>query len=144
MMKRGQTPIFNMLMMKMGVCPLFIILLNLPLYAQRGPTASDAWATMPSSGAVAVYATINNPSMYEIYVTAATSEVAGRAELTTGDKPATSFTVPAYESLELKPGGSFVRLTDLKSELKAGDEIKLTLTTDGGDQIAVTAVVKAP
>jgi copper(I)-binding protein len=144
MMKRGQTPIFNMLMMKMGVCPLFIILLNLPLYAQRGPTASDAWATMPSSGAVAVYATITNPSMYEAYLTAAVSDVAGTIELMTGDTPVKSLTVPAYESLVLKPGGSFVRLSNVTRELKAGDEIKLTITTDGGDQIVVTAVVKAP
>lgn len=111
--------------------------------AQPNPTAADAWAARASDGTVAVYVTINNPSMYDIYLTSVTSAAAGKAELVTGDKPVASITVPAYASAELKPGGSFVRLTALKGELKAGDEVKLTVTTDGGIDIAIAAVVKA-
>lgn len=111
-------------------------------HAQPNPTASDAWASAAADGVVVVYATINNPSMYDVYLTSATSDAAGKIELVSGEKPVTSITVPAYESAELKPGGPYVRLSELKSAVKAGDEVKLTILTDGGVAIAITAVVK--
>ena len=43
------------------------MLLNLIVHAQKNPTASDAWAATLASG-VAVYATINNPTMYDVYL----------------------------------------------------------------------------
>ena len=55
-----------------------------------------------------------------------------KIELLNGEKPVTSITVPAYGSAELKPGAMFVRLSELKGEPKAGDEVKVTLETDGG------------
>ena len=117
-----------------------LLLLSLA-FAQPNPTASDAWAE-PSAGAIAVYATVNNPSMYDVYVVSARSGAAAKTELVNGDQPVTSITVPAYGSAELKPGATFVRLSELKSELKAGDEVKLTLETDGGVSIEIAAVVK--
>jgi copper(I)-binding protein len=54
----------------------------------------------------------------------------------------TSIAVPAYGSAELKPGAMFVRLSELKAGLKAGDEVKLTLETDGGVSIEIAAAVK--
>ena len=120
---------------------LAVLLLNLPIHAQPNPTASDAWAQV-SGGAVAVYATVNNPSMYDIYLVSGKSDAAAKVELLNGDKPVTSITVPAYGSAELKPGTMFVRLSDLKAELKAGDEVKLTIETDGGVAIAIAAIVK--
>ena len=120
---------------------LAFVLLNLPLHAQPNPTASDAWAQI-SGAAVAVYATVNNPSMYDVYIVSAKSDAAAKIELLNGEKPATSITVPAYGSAELKPGAMFVRLSELKGELKAGDEVKLTLETDGGIAIAIAAILK--
>ena len=118
-----------------------VLLLNLTIDAQPNPTASDAWAQTVASG-VAVYATVNNPSMYDIYIVSGKSDAAAKIELVNGDKTVTSITVPAYGSAELKPGAMFVRLSDLKGELKAGDEVKLTLETDGGVAIAITAILK--
>lgn len=118
------------------------LLLNLPVHAQPNPTASDAWAALASNGSLAIYATVNNPSMYDVYLVSGSSDAAGKVELMSGDKPASSITVPAYESVELKPGGAFVRLSDLKGRPKAGDEVELTLVTDGGIAIAIAAVVK--
>ena len=118
-----------------------VLLLNLPIHAQPNPTASDAWAQV-SGGHVAVYATVNNPSMYDIYLVSGKSTAAAKIELLDGDKPVTSITVPAYGSAELKPGATFVRLSELKGELKAGDEVKLTLETDGGVSIEIAAAVK--
>jgi copper(I)-binding protein len=120
---------------------LVVLLLNLPIHAQPNPTASDAWAQV-SGSAVAVYATVNNPSMYDIYLVSGKSDAAAKIELLDGDKPVTSITVPAYGSAELKPGAMFVRLSELKGELKAGDEVKLTLETDGGVAIAIAAILK--
>src|SRR5688572_6504840 len=120
---------------------LAIVLLNLPLHAQPNPTASDAWAQM-SGSAVAVYAIVNNPTMYDVYIVSAKSDAAAKSELLNGEKPVTSITVPAYGSAELKPGAMFVRLSELKGEPKAGDEVKLTLETDGGIAIPLAAVVK--
>lgn len=120
---------------------LAVLLLNLPIHAQPNPTASDAWAQV-SGSAVAVYATVNNPSMYDIYLVSGKSDAAAKIELLDGDKPVASITVPAYGSAELKPGAMFVRLSELKGELKAGDEVKLILETDGGVAIAIAAILK--
>jgi len=116
------------------------LLLSLALL-QKDPTAADAWAQL-SGGVVAVYATVSNPTMYDVYIVSAKSDAAAKIELINGEKPVTSITVPAYGSAELKPGAMFLRLSELKGEPKAGDEVKVTLQTDGGIAIAITAVVK--
>jgi copper(I)-binding protein len=108
---------------------------------QKVPTASDSWAQV-TGNAVAIYASLNNPTMYDVYVVSGKSDGAAKVELVNGDKAVTSITVPAYGSAELKPGAMFVRLSDLKGEVKAGDEVKLTLETDGGVAIAIAATVK--
>jgi copper(I)-binding protein len=122
---------------------LIATLLNLPLHAQaKDPSASDASAAIVAGGSVAVYATINNPTMYDVFVMSAASDQAGKAALREGDKTLPNLTVPAYGSLELKAAGPLVLLSELKGQLKAGDTVKVTLTTDGGLAISLTAVVK--
>ena len=121
---------------------LIAALLNLPLDAQgKDPSASDASAAIVAGG-LAVYATVTNPTMYDVFVMSAASDQAGKAELRDRDKTVPNMTVPSYGSLELAPGGMFVLLSNLKGELKAGDTVKLTLATDGGVAIAIAAVVK--
>ena len=120
---------------------LAFVLLNLPLHAQPGPTASDAWA-QADGGGLAVYAIVNNPSMYDLYIVSAKSDAAAKIELINGEKVVTSIAVPAYGSAELKAGAMFVRLSELKGQLKAGDDVKVTLETDGGVSIEITAAVK--
>jgi copper(I)-binding protein len=120
--------------MKMILAGLVLALL------QPTPTATDAWAKV-DAGIVNVYATINNPSMYDIYLVSGKS-AAGKVEMISAGKPVTSITVPAYGSAELKSGAAFLRLSELKDELKAGDEVELTLETDGGASIEIAAVVK--
>ena len=111
------------------------------LTTQPVPTASDATAVVAGDHA-SVYLVINNPTMYDIYVMSATSDVAGKLELYSGDKPVANMTVASYGSLELKTGGMFLRLSDMKRELKAGESITVTMMTDGGVAIAATAPVK--
>ena len=113
----------------------------LPLHAQgKEPSASETSAAIVNGG-VAVYATLNNPTMYDAYVQSGTSD-AGKVELRDGDKTTSNITVPSFGSVELKAGGPYVLVTDLKNQLKAGDTIKVTLNTDGGVAIAIAAVVK--
>lgn len=116
--------------------------------AQGQMAATGAWVLEPVAGATATsaYAVIENPSMYEIYVMSVTTDAAGAADVATGPpdavKPVPELSVPAYGQTELKPGGVHIRLTDLKRLLKEGDSVELTLTTDGGVTITVTAPVK--
>jgi copper(I)-binding protein len=116
-------------------------LLNLTLLAQgKNPDASEVSAAIVPGG-VAVYAMLTNPTMYDAYVQSGTSE-AGKVELREGDKPASTITIPAYGSVELKAGGPFVLVSELKGQPKAGDTINLKLITDGSVAIAIAAIVK--
>lgn len=109
---------------------------------QPTPIAADATAVI-SGDTIVVSATITNPSMYDLYIVSGTSESAASVTLMDGDKAITSLTVPAYGSVELKPGGQHLRLSGLKGQLKEGDELKLNLDTDGGAGIPVAAIVKS-
>ena len=128
---------------------LIVSLLFLPLHAQgKDPSASESSAALVSGG-VAIYATLSNPTMYDAYVQSGKSD-AGKVELREGDpstplgagKPASNITIPSFGSVELKAGGPYVLLTELKGQPKAGDTIKVTLQTDGGVAIAIAAIVK--
>lgn len=113
------------------------LLLLLSLALQPAITATDGWV----SGS-AVYLTVNNPTMYDIYVNNASSDVAGKIELRDGDKTAKYLTVPSYGFLELKAGGPHLLLMDLKRPLKAGETIEISLETDAGIVLKIPAPVK--
>ena len=128
---------------------LFVALLFLPLHAQgKDPSASDSSAALVNGG-IAIYATVSNPTMYDAYIEGGTSD-AGTVELRDGDpstslaasKAVSTITIPSFGSVELKAGGPFVLVRDLKNQPKAGDTIKVTLNTDGGAAIAIAAIVK--
>jgi copper(I)-binding protein len=122
------------------------------LAAQGKPvSASNAWVKVPASGQTRTeaFVVIANPTMYDIFLTSATATVAGKVEFRDASKPGdaraqtvTDVRVPAYESLSMNPKGVQLVLMDLKEPLKEGDTVPLTLTTDGGDKLTVSAVVK--
>jgi copper(I)-binding protein len=117
------------------------LLLISPLLAQgKTPSASDSSAAIVNGG-VAIYATLTNSTMYDVFVQSGTSD-AGKIELREGDKATSNITIPAFGSAELKAGGPFVLVKELKGQAKAGDTIHVTLVTDGGDKIAIAAVIK--
>ena len=128
---------------------LIAALLILPIHAQgKDPSVSEASAALVTGG-VAIYATLNNPTMYDAYVQSGKSD-AGKVELRDGDpsaplgagKPAETITIPSFGSVELKAGGPFVLVSELKVPVKPGDTINVTLQTDGGAAIAIAAIVK--
>jgi copper(I)-binding protein len=131
-----------------GASVLAFLLSVVLLSAQAGPAASDAWVAEPQPGATSAdaFAVVENPTMYEVYIVSVTTDAAGAAEIVDGPADAAravrELAVPAYGRAELKPGAVRIRLKDLKKPLKAGDSVALTLTTDGGAVIKVTAPVK--
>ena len=118
----------------------YLLALALALVVQKDPTAADSSAAVVADG-VAVYATISNPTMYDAYIDGGKSD-SGKVVLRDGEKTTSTITIPSFGSVELKAGGPFVLVTDLKNQLKAGDPIKVALSTDGGATIVVATVVK--
>jgi copper(I)-binding protein len=120
---------------------LVFAVLNLTVLAQgKNPDASDVSAAIVQGG-VAIHAMLTNPTMYDAYVQSGTSD-AGKVELREGDKATANITIPAFGSVELKAGGPFVLVTELKGQPKAGDTINLKLMLDGGAAIAIAATIK--
>lgn len=118
------------------------------LAAQAAPTATGAWVAAPAAGATSTdaYVVVENPTMYEVFVVKVVADGAGTAEIVEGAadsaKAVKELAVPAYGSTEMKPGSVRIRLKDLKTPLKAGDSVALTLTTDGGVVLKAAAPVK--
>jgi len=122
---------------------MMLLLLSL-LFAQPAITASDAWLPeSPAGGTAAVSLVLNNPTMYDIYVVKATSDAAETIELRDGGKPVKEITVPSFGFAALTASGPHLVLMDVKRVLKAGENVTLTLLTDGGITLVITAVVAA-
>jgi copper(I)-binding protein len=114
-------------------------------------TASSSWVKLPAAGETGAMAfvAIENPTMYGIYVVSATADAAGKVELRDGGqsgdarlKPVEFISVPAYDRIDMEPGGPHLLLLDLKRPLKEGDKIGLTIATDNAGTLEVTAVVR--
>lgn len=111
-------------------------------------TAAEGWVQTPAAGATTAiaFALVGNPTMYDVFVTAASTDAAGSVELRqaapgTSGKAVPHITVPAYESVRMTPAGVHLLLKDLKAPLKEGATVNLTLTTDQG-VLKVAAIVR--
>ncbi len=109
--------------------------------------AAEGWVKTPAAGETTAeaFALIRNPTMYEVYLTSASADVAASVELRASaggsGKAVPHITIPAYESVRLDPAGARLLLKGLKTPLKDGDIVNLTLTTDQG-ALKVAAVVR--
>jgi copper(I)-binding protein len=117
--------------------------------AQRTVRASDAWVAAPAAGGVETMAfvTVDNGTMYDVYVVGAQSEAAEVVELRQTDAAGKASVVkevpvPAFDRLEMSAKGVHLRLASLKKPLKPGETVTLTLLTDGGTALEVAAAVK--
>lgn len=120
-----------------------------PVSAQPAPSAPTAWIAVPAAGATTAdaFVEVSNPTMYEIYVTAASTDAAASVELRAGGAQGAvvpEFPVPAYGSTAAAADAPHLRLVGLKRPLAAGDTVTLTLTTDGGAALKVSATVRQP
>lgn len=106
---------------------------------------SEGWVALPPDGAsdTTAFAVVKNPSMYDVYIVSATSDVAESVELRDDDTSVPELTVPAYGSLTMSADGPHLRLVGLKRALEDDESITLTLVTDGSVRLRVSAVVRA-
>jgi len=120
--------------------------------APTGITITEAFArTSPMmERAGAAYMIIHNGGSQADRLLSATTDAAGTVELHETTEvdgmmqmaPVTAIEVPAGGQAELAPGGLHVMLIDLTRELKAGDQVELTLTFENAGEIKVTAEVR--
>lgn len=128
------------------------VMLGVVVSGQKPELAASAgWVKLPGPGeaTATAFAVVENTTMYDVYLTAATADVAGKVEYremgpggVTKPEAPKFVTVPAFGSLSLEPKGVHLLLMDLKRPLKEGDMVSLTLTTDGGVVLKVAAVVR--
>lgn len=115
-------------------------------------TVANAWVrgTVPKQQASGAFMQITSAQGGRLV--AAASPVAGVSEIhemkmdggvmKMGAVPALE--LPAGQMVELKPGGYHVMLMGLKQQLKAGDQVPLTLTIEGRDGKKETLQLSLP
>lgn len=137
----------------LGVAAMLGIIARVDVMTRQGPVlaASGGWVKLPAPGetTTTAFADIGNPTMYDVYFSSASADVAGKVEYRemgpggVAKPDALTFViVPAYGSLSLEPKGVYLLLMDLKRPLKEGDTVPLTLTTADGVALKVAAVVR--
>lgn len=113
--------------------------------------ASAAWIKAPAPGdkVAMAFATINNPTMYDIYIASGASDAAAKVEFRDKSKGADQraqavefLLVPAYGSLSMDQNSVYLMLLDLKRPLKQGETVSLTLSTSDGAKLQVSAAVR--
>jgi copper(I)-binding protein len=120
--------------------------------AGGGISVSDAWARTSAlmDRAGAAYMIIHNSGSEADRLLGASTDAAATVELhetTEADgmmqmAPVAAIEVPAGGQAALAPGGFHVMLIDLTRELRAGDQVTLTLTFEKAGPIEVTAEVR--
>ncbi|MFZ6767879.1 copper chaperone PCu(A)C [Undibacterium sp. Di26W] len=119
--------------------------------AQAQVTVKEAWvrATVPQQKASGAFMQIS--SVKDVKLVEVRSPVAGIAELHKMEmndnimkmRSVDSMDLPAGKTVELKPGAYHVMLLDLKSQIKDGDIVPLTLVLENKDKKRETIEVKA-
>jgi periplasmic copper chaperone A len=118
---------------------------------ERRITPANAWVRLPAPGETQTIAVVSfeNSTMYDVYLTSATADAAGKVELRdasrSGDaalKPLEFIAVPAHDWAYMDPKGAHLLLMDLKRPLKEGDTVVLSVKTETGTTVEVPAVVK--
>jgi periplasmic copper chaperone A len=135
-----------------GVVLLATVAVNeLAIAQEKRITASDGWVKLPAAGETQAmaFASFQNTTMYDVYLKSVSADVAAKAELRdaslSGDaarKPVEFVTVPPQDWAYMSPKGNYIALLDLKRPLKEGDKVTLTVTTEQGESLQVSAIVK--
>jgi hypothetical protein len=116
-----------------------------------GLVVTDAWVKSAASGMTSVFGVVRNTSAVPVTILSASTPAAGTAELHETvevdgamqmRRKAGGFVLPPGGALELTPGGNHIMLLGLSRPVKPGDVVVLTLTLDGGRQVAMQALAK--
>jgi periplasmic copper chaperone A len=115
-------------------------------------TVTGAWVRAAAAGGeTAAYFTIVNGTSTDDALDGASTDAAESATVhltstdpsgMTGMQMAPSVTVPGGGTVPFAPGGYHVMLTNLKGALKAGDQVRLTLTFQHAGAVTVAADVR--
>ena len=124
----------------------FVIPMLIAAAEQRTVKVSDPWLKVTGSAQPTAGVTIENGTMYDIYIVGAESDAAGTIEIvqsSAGKAVAVKeLSVPAFGSVVMSPDSDHLVMRDLKGPLKSGAEVTIVLITDGGERLSTTAVVK--
>jgi periplasmic copper chaperone A len=113
--------------------------------------AKDAWVrpTVPQQKVTGAFMQLQSPKA--VKVIAASSPISDNVEIHTmemqGDimkmRAISALDLPAGQVVELKPGSYHIMLFNLKSQVKAGDVVPITLTVEEADKKRTTYTVQA-
>ena len=121
------------------------------VHAEEAVTVTHAWvrATAPGQRVAGVYLEISSAAPSKLV--AASSPVAGSAEIHSMRlengvmemRQLESLELPAKQTVKLEPGGLHLMLLDLKKPLKRGDKVPLRLTLQRTDRSKTVLEVQA-
>ena len=139
-------------------------LLALAGCAAGGTTAADTrpqaesaaiespWVKTADSGMSAGFGTLTNDSDHDITVVSVASPASPMMELhetvpneagqTVMREVEGGFVIPAQGSLALEPGGNHIMMMELPEPVRAGDEVRFTLTFSDDSTLEYTALAK--
>lgn len=129
-----------------------ILLLTAAGLAQAQVTVTAPWvrATVAQQSATGAFMQISSPTAVKLV--AVSTPAAGVAEVhemamdgsVMRMRAVAALDVPAGKAVELKPGGFHVMLMNLKTPVKEGETVPLTLVFEGADKKRETVQVAAP
>lgn len=126
--------------------------LFLSVAAMAQVTVKDAWVRATVAQQKATGAFMQLQSVQDAKLVSAQSPVAGVVEVHEMSmdggvmkmRAVPSLALPAGKAVELKPGGYHVMLMDLKSQVKDGDMVTMTLVVEGKDGKRQSVDLKVP
>jgi copper(I)-binding protein len=131
---------------------LVAMLLGAAAVARADVTVRDAWVrgTVPAQKATGAFLTLT--STEDAKVVAASSPVAGMAQIHVSESQGgimrmhaiDGIELPAGKAVELQPGGSHIMLMQLAHPLAAGDSVALALTIEDRNGKRTVLEVRAP
>lgn len=129
-----------------------VLAVTVSLAAQAQVTVKDAWVRATVAQQKATGAFMQLQSAQDAKLISAQSPVAGVVEVhemrmdggVMKMRAVPSLALPAGKAVELKPGGYHVMLMDLKSQVKDGDIVPVTLVVEGKDGKRQLVELKVP
>ena len=126
-----------------------ILLIAMPALAQV--TVKDAWvrATVPEQKSTGAFMQLTSPTATRLVEARSTAAKVVEIHEMAMDgnvmkmRAVAGVDLPAGKAVELKPGGYHVMLVDVKSQIKDGDSVPITLVFEGKDKKRETVEVKA-
>ena len=117
------------------------------LATQKAVAAAGGWVQLAAAGdSTEAFVTIENPTMYDVYLVSARSDVAGAITFRHGTAGATKevkeLVVPAFGTLVMTADGAHLWLSKLKRPLVDKDSVEIEITTDGNVALELKATVR--